>query len=93
MGLDSTEIVVELEDTFAIRIPDEDAERCRTPRDIAGVCCRQMEASGTPWPKGASGVDRDQVMLRVRRVIGKVMRIPVEQVTPDANLVKDLGLG
>ena len=34
MGLDAVEVILEIEDTFKISIPDADAEKCKTIRDL-----------------------------------------------------------
>ena len=45
MGLDGVEIVMAIEDAFAIRINDKEAERCVTPRDIIDLVMSKVQLS------------------------------------------------
>jgi hypothetical protein len=48
MGLDGVEILVQVEDTFDIRIEDADAEQMRTPGDfIESVWSKVAQADST----------------------------------------------
>lgn len=49
MGLDSVELVMRMEEEFGIDIPDQEAVRMQTPRDvIAYVCARLGVRDGPP---------------------------------------------
>lgn len=42
MGLDTVELVMEIEDTFEVKIPDADAERMMTPGDVADWLVKRL---------------------------------------------------
>ena len=50
MGLDTVELVMRIEDTFGIAIPDETASRLVTPDDVADFIMTQVEVSDEPLP-------------------------------------------
>ena len=102
MGLDSVEIVMEVEESFCISIRDEDAERARTPRHLVDLVVAQTQdrpvepsaesrASRRPANVIRGRVPREVVELEVRRIVADVLRIPLDRVTVDAQLARDLG--
>lgn len=48
MGLDAVELVIRCEETFGIDIPDEAAERMRTPRDMIDYVMSHVRVSEHP---------------------------------------------
>ncbi|MCF7848720.1 MAG: hypothetical protein K9M45_07720 [Kiritimatiellales bacterium] len=46
MGLDGVELVMAVEEEFGISIADEEAERCRHPRDIIYLVCSKVRMIG-----------------------------------------------
>uniref|UniRef100_A0AC34G649 Acyl carrier protein n=1 Tax=Panagrolaimus sp. ES5 TaxID=591445 RepID=A0AC34G649_9BILA len=42
-SLDHVEIVMALEDEFGFEIPDKDAERLKTPRDVFKYICERED--------------------------------------------------
>ena len=43
MGLDIVELLMRIEDDFGIEIPDRDAERLTTPREVADYVCSRVD--------------------------------------------------
>ena len=50
MGLDIVELVMRVEDTFGIDIPDEEASRILTPDDLRDFILTRVELSDEPLP-------------------------------------------
>lgn len=50
MGLDSVEMVLELEEAFEIRVPDEEAEHVRTVNDLVEMVIRNLDPEEYPQP-------------------------------------------
>lgn len=50
MGLDVVELVIRIEETFSIRIPDRVASELTTPRQVADFILTQVEESRVPLP-------------------------------------------
>ena len=50
MGLDTVEVVLRIEDTFGISIPDEVATGLFTPNDVIDYILTQVEVSNEPLP-------------------------------------------
>ena len=50
MGLDTVEVVLRIEDTFGISIPDEVASTITTPNEVIDYILTQVEVSNEPLP-------------------------------------------
>jgi hypothetical protein len=48
MGLDTVELVIRFEEAFGITIPDEDAERLATPREVTNYIMSRVVLSSEP---------------------------------------------
>lgn len=91
MGLDDVELVMTLEDFFGIKIPDADASKVTTVHELQSLCARLVREQ-----RGHAFLGDDQeatVHEEVRVIISEQMRIPVERITPDSHLARDLGIG
>jgi hypothetical protein len=42
MGMESVELVMDFEDTFGVRIPDQEAEKMVTPRHVIDWLCKKQ---------------------------------------------------
>ena len=84
MGLDGVEIVLELEDTFAIKIPDEDAEAVKTVGDLVALV-RDLA--------GLSPELDDATFEKVAAIIADQMAYLKDRITRDSRLIEDLGMG
>ncbi|HUR54030.1 MAG TPA: acyl carrier protein [Gemmataceae bacterium] len=67
MGLDIVEFVMNVEETFDIRIPDRDAERIRTPRMLIDYIAARVP----PSPVGRWGCGTQRAFYAIRRALGK----------------------
>ncbi len=85
MGLDTVELVLEVEKQFDVLIPDERAATTETVGQLAALVCELREQSGAPLPC-------DEVRARLRKMISDQFAIPLDRVTAEANFVKDFKL-
>lgn len=83
MGLDTVELVMRVEETFGIAIPDEVASRLVTPDDMADFVLTQLEASGEPLP-----CLTQKAFQMLRRGFTRTLRVPRRAFRPDALLVE-----
>jgi hypothetical protein len=81
MGLDSVEIVMELEDEFGISIPDEDAEHLVTVGGIVDYLAKRV-TGGVP----AKVCRSHQVFGHMRRAMMQVYGVPRDRVRLDHSL-------
>jgi len=79
MGLDTVEFVMAAEKEFGIEIPDEAAERMRTPRMM-------VDWLGTQFPT----LPRAEIELRIRRLMDD--ELGITEFGWDQEFVRDLGL-
>ncbi len=80
MGLETVELVMEIEDEFGIKIPDEDAERIQTVGQL-----EQYVVSRT-------SDDPAVVRKKVREFIVDVSSCDPREVHDDAHIIYDLGM-
>ena len=96
MGLDTVELVMEIERAFAIEIPDAAAERLRT----VGEMYQYVRAHVSPddWPPVAPGRDPvldpvfDPVWQLLLDVIEKETGVERRRLVPSASFIDDLNL-
>jgi acyl carrier protein len=86
VGLELVEIVMDLEDHFAISLPDDVVSRCNTVADLQQAILRVLVAGGTV----PSAELDDRVFEGLVRVIAKRMRLDPAQICPDSTLVGDI---
>ena len=93
MGLDIVELVMEVEETFGIDIPDHDAERLRTVGDLYWYVREHVPdpAVSNAAPHHA-GTPVDEVWERLLDVIEKEAGLKRERLVPAARFVADLGM-
>lgn len=84
MGLDSVELVIRVEDTFGIQIPDRDAAALTTPRKVTDFILSRVEESQQPLPCMSQ-----KAFYSLRREFTRQFSVPRRQFVPDARL-KDL---
>ncbi|MEO0484163.1 MAG: acyl carrier protein [Planctomycetota bacterium] len=85
MGLDSVELILDLELRFKIKIPDAQAESMRTVGDLANCVWALLNEKGDP------GMSRARCDRLVRVESCRSLRVRYKQATLDAHLVDDLG--
>lgn len=84
MGLDSAELIVEIEETFAIKIADRDAERIYTVGDAYRYILERFEAEDPLFCPGASAFYRFRRALQESQAVA---RDHVRLSTPLAELI------
>lgn len=103
MGLDAVEIVMEIEDHFHVKLPDIELHQIRTVADLAALVVSHLPKGGAAGSADApletpQGSPREQVtahqsvLEEVRKLIARNLCLPLEQVQPTSELVKDLGM-
>ena len=85
MGLDTVELVMEIEKTFGISIPDADAATLYTVADLQGYIVTARTAVGRP-------VAADQAWTALCDILEHRHGIRRTKITPKARIVADLGL-
>ncbi|WP_435015724.1 hypothetical protein TA3x_003272 [Tundrisphaera sp. TA3] len=85
VGLDIVELVMAIESTFGINIPNEVAPTLETLGDIERFVIQALQERGSP-------VDHAEVWSRITAIMKQDFGIAADRVRPDAHLVDDLGL-
>jgi acyl carrier protein len=91
LGLDSVEIIMDIEDRFGIEITDAEAARCIRVGDLLGVVMAKLEAGKTTKPERLQWT-RQQVLEEMRDIIVEQAGVRREQVTLEATLRGDLAV-
>lgn len=95
MGLDSVELMLEVEDEFKIRLSDPECEGVRTVADLVALVMAHLPRSaGAGLTAGAAAVERAAgeraVLERVRWLTARQLGIPIERVEAESRFVEDL---
>jgi acyl carrier protein len=85
MGLDTVKFVMQVEKTFAITIPDHEAEKMLTVGDMHDYVMRVTVADGR-------ALDSDQVWDQITEILTEDYGVPRAKITRDAGFIRDLGL-
>ncbi len=85
MGLDSVELVIDIEEKFQIRISDDEAESIQTAGDLFHIVRLKLAASGRDYDPGGT-------WDRVVRIIHDNIGAPLDKIRPESRLVEDLGM-
>lgn len=80
MGLDSVEFILEVEDVFRVKIPDEDAERLLSIRETADYLHRRGVMMA-----------RARIVDELRRIAAGAVGMPLDKVREESRFVEDLG--
>ncbi len=83
MGLDSVEIVMEVENTFGIRIPDKDVEKILTVGDFHNLVWEYVKDSKSAKCKSQS------LFYKLRKSLNETIQIPKEKINP-ATMLSDI---
>lgn len=81
MGLDTTELIMEIEDNFNIKIPNKDINEIFTVQDIYDVVKQYT--------------DKDletEIKPIINAMISEKSGVHINAIKPSADIVKDLGL-
>jgi hypothetical protein len=85
VGLDTVELVLEIETAFGIAIPDDEASQLRTVGDLQRFVVAARAAAGRPLPA-------EEVWTQLCEILERRYAIPRSRITPEARIVADLGL-
>jgi hypothetical protein len=79
MGLDTVELVMEIEDEFGIRIADDEAERITTVGQTVECVARHLAARRPPGPVVCTSA---RAFYRLRAALGERFNVPRSAVRP-----------
>jgi len=83
MGLDTVELILDIEKRFSIEISDAEAEKIETIGDLRDCVCRHLSARGeAPNPH--------RILVAVKEVVSDVSGIPPHRITAESGIVDDL---
>lgn len=85
MGLDTVELVMQVEKTFAITIPDHEAEKMVTVGALHDFVTQAVKADGRE-------LDADHVWDQITEILTEDYGVPRAKITRDAGFIRDLGL-
>jgi hypothetical protein len=90
MGLDIVEMIMEVEETFDITIPDKEAERIRTVGDLFHVVLGRIPLEeGPPGQPGPVVCSTSRVFYRIRRILVDGLEVNRRRIRP-ATAVEEL---
>jgi len=84
MGLDTVELVMKVEETFDLEIPDRVAAKLATVGQLQSYLVERINQ------RGDLPVDPAAIFVRLRDIICKQLGVKADAVTPDARFVEDL---
>jgi hypothetical protein len=92
MGLDTVELVMEVEEEFDVTIPDEEAEKLRTVGDLYCWIAERIGALGIGvCPSSATSYRLRRALIRQRRIERRMIRLETATsdliVDPDSRFV------
>jgi acyl carrier protein len=85
MGLDSVELLLDVEKTFGVDISDNEAEVLLTAGDIHALLLWKLELR-------PASTEADALWLRLKDVIVESTGVQEDSVVPHARITKDLGI-
>ena len=81
MGLDAVELLMACEEEFEIRIPDEDASKCITPRILSETILNRLKTEGSNACRSQRG------FYGVRKALVKIASVNRKELSPNTLLV------
>lgn len=91
MGLDDIELLMSVEETFDIKITDEDATECSTVGRMYQCVKKQIESIEIPVKD--IPIEYDDVWDRFTTLISEELRVNKDELKAETDFYKDLGLG
>tara|TARA_Y100001933_G_scaffold221144_1_gene230810 strand:+ start:209 stop:496 length:288 start_codon:yes stop_codon:yes gene_type:complete len=94
MGLDYVELVMSIEEEFAIEIPDHEAENIATVNDVFEYLKSELEKQA-PEPEigiAAGKNSSEEIWVRLVKVICAQLNVDAKEVRPETKFVEDLGV-
>lgn len=89
MGLDSVEILMEIEDSFGIEIPQHEAERICTVGDLYNAVWQKLEGK---YSDKDTGTSRQEMEMNINLIIADMAGLELEDITSDKKIADDLGI-
>lgn len=80
MGLDAVELVIAIEETFGIDLPDADVANLTTPRKLIDYVCARVGATGREHCAS------QRSFYRVRRILASAMNVSARAIRPGTHL-------
>ena len=87
MGLDTMEMLLSVEDTFDMEMPEKDAQALRTVGDIIRYVQIHISSGG-----GRAIWSDQEIDSKIRSIISQNQGIPIDRLKDEARLVEDLGM-
>jgi len=81
MGLDSVDIIIKVEKSFGIRIPNREAEKICTVGDIHNAVWQKLE-----------NANRQEMENVINHIIADIAGVELEEVTSEKRIADDLGI-
>jgi acyl carrier protein len=85
MGLDSVELILDVERAFGIETSDPELRKIETVGEFYELIVSKLEVNNRE-------VDRQQVWEGLKSCIIKISGVPPDKIIPEARIVKDLGI-
>src|SRR5687767_10577499 len=80
MGMDGVEIVMAVEDAFAIELSDKEVEKCETPGDLVRLVLSKLNL------QESEACQSQRAFFILRRATMKLLALPRTDIRPDARL-------
>jgi acyl carrier protein len=86
VGLDSVELVMKVEESYGLAIPDDDAENLTTVEKLRDYVVSALKK------KGRTDLDPQTIFYELRTIICRQLALKPEQVRLESRFVQDLYL-
>ena len=91
MGMDTVELIVDIEKTFNIDIPNAEASSIATVKNLQDCTWKHvLEKSQTDL--SYSKYSREKVDVIINTLLADRSGLPLEDITPNKSITRDLGL-
>ena len=91
MGLDTVDLVVTIEKTFHISIPNPEAAQIITVGDIHEIVWKHLSAKPT-YLQREKPITREEIEQAINELIAGFAGFEVHEITPEKSITSDLGL-
>jgi len=86
MGLDSVELVMKVEESYDISIPDGDAEKLVTVGKLHEYVVAALKK------KGRTDLDSETILNELRTIISRQLNVKAKDIKAETHFIKDLQL-
>jgi acyl carrier protein len=91
MGLDTVDLVVTIEKTFHISIPNPEAAQISTIGDIHECVWKHLSAKPAYLQREKS-ITREEIEQAINQLIANFAGFEVHEISPEKSITSDLGL-